>query len=108
MTATLNTGLRFGIGDLREFDGVSVKVPTQRDWVASLGNLPDNLNNRKATSFDTQVVCLQYFNGQGGTLDSCLVPGSPYMTLKYTNAEIILISDGGPVTEFQWVNPGNF
>lgn len=107
-SATSNTGLTFGIGDNREFDGASVKVPTQVDWTASIADLPNALNNRKATAWDTQTVCLQYFNGQGATMDTCLIPGSPYMTFVFRNAGIVLTSGGGTITEFLWVTPGTY
>jgi len=99
-------GLVFGISDTREFDGTSVKVPTQRDWTASIGDLPNVKENRKAVSWDTQTVCLQYFNNAGATMDSCLVPGSPYMTLTFKNAAVVLTSTKGNIANFQWVNQG--
>lgn len=77
------------------------------DWTASIVGLPNALDNRKATSWDTQVVCLQYIAG-AGTMDTCLVPGSPYMTLVFGNAAISLTSHGGEITEFQWVTPGEY
>jgi endo-1,3(4)-beta-glucanase len=93
------------MGDVREFDGTSIKVPTQKDWVVGIEGLPDNLDNRKATSWDTQTVCLQYSAG-ASTMDTCLVPGSPYMTFSFVNAGIRIMSDKGEITEFRWITPG--
>lgn len=107
-SATTNDGLVFGIGDTREFDGTSIKVFPQRDWTATIDNLPHEIYNRKAIKWDTQTVCLQYFNGQGGTMDTCLVPGSPYITLTFQNATVILISTLGSINSFEWIAQGNF
>jgi endo-1,3(4)-beta-glucanase len=38
-------------------------------------------------------------------MDTCLLPGSPYITLVYKNAGIVLQSGGGAI-EFSWVTPG--
>jgi endo-1,3(4)-beta-glucanase len=105
-SATRSTGLVFGISDTREFDGKSIKQPTQFDWSVSVAGLPDALNNRKATSWDTQTLCLQYFNGAGATMDSCLVPGSPYITLTFVDAAVSISSLQGDITSFEWVVPG--
>jgi len=103
--ATRSTGLVFGISDTRDFDGVSIHVNTQFDWSAAFEGLPDEVNNRKALAWDTQTVSLQYF-GAGATLDTYLVPGSPYMTLKYTNAAAVFTSLQEDITAFEWVTPG--
>ncbi|CAG7831711.1 unnamed protein product [Allacma fusca] len=102
---TTNLGLDFGISDHRAFDGTSIHVNTQLDWRAGYFGIPNNQNARKALSWDTQTVCLQYFNG-GTTMESCLVPGSPYMTLKYRDAAVVLTSLNNDITNFQWVTPG--
>lgn len=106
-TATKNTGLFFGISDTRNFDGVSIHQNTQLDWYVSFAGLPEDLTHRKAKSWDTQTVCLQYFNDAGTTMDSCLVPGSPYMTFTFNNAAVIIGSLQSEITNFQWVTPGN-
>jgi len=106
-SATTNTGLSFGISDNRQFDGTSLKQPTQLDWSVGFVGLPNSITNRKALSWDTQTVCLQYFNSAGSTtMNSCLVPGSPYMTLTFTNAAVTLNSLKGSITSFQWVTTG--
>jgi hypothetical protein len=46
MSSTTLEGFKFGIGDNREFDGTSIKVPTQRDWTASIANMPQVITNR--------------------------------------------------------------
>jgi len=104
-SVTRDTGLDFGISTARDFDGTSVHQRTLLEWRASFTGLPANLNNRKATGWDTQVVCLQY-GGAGASMDTCLVPGSPYMTLTYTNAQVVLTSLQDDIIDFSWVTPG--
>lgn len=84
----------FGISTNRQFDGTSVKQPTQVDWHASFAERNGAFANHKATSFDTQAVTVQYFQN-GATMDSYLVPGSAYMTFKYTAATPLLTSGKG-------------
>jgi endo-1,3(4)-beta-glucanase len=105
-TVTRNSGLEFGLSYKREFDGVSIIQHTQLDWNAGFAGLPDALNNRKITAWDTQVVCMQYF-ANGATMDTCLVHGAPYMTFTYSNAVILLKSVKGDVTGFEWVVQGS-
>lgn len=78
----------------RQFDGTSVKQPTQADWRASFTEHAGDFANHKAISFDTQTVTVQYFQG-GATLTSYLVPGSPYMTFDYEGATPIFASLNG-------------
>lgn len=106
-TATTSEGLMFGLSDSRRFDGTSIHVETQRDWVIGLTGLPNDLTHRKATSWDTQTVCLKYFtDGNAAQMDTCLVPGSPYMTFKFENAQLVLISGQGDIQSVQWVEQG--
>lgn len=88
------SGVLFGISTNRQFDGTSVKQPTQVDWHASFAEHNGAFANHKATSFDTQAVTVQYFQN-GATMDSYLVPGSAYMTFKYTAATPLLTSGKG-------------
>ncbi|CAL8124059.1 unnamed protein product [Orchesella dallaii] len=105
--ATTANGLIVGLSDNREFDGTSIKVNTQQDWTVGIADLPNDLSHRKATSWDTQTVCLQYFNNAGATMDTCLVPGSPYLSFKFNNAQVILTSNKDAITNFQWVTEGS-
>lgn len=105
-SATTNTGLMFGMADTRRFDGTSIHVDTQRDWTIGISGLPNDISHRKALSWDTQTVCLQYFNDAQNTMDSCLIPGSPYMTFTFNNAQVILTSNLGNVLSFEWITQG--
>ncbi|ODM87310.1 Endo-1,3(4)-beta-glucanase 1 [Orchesella cincta] len=104
--ATTANGLVLGLSDHRDFDGTSIHVNTQQDWTVGIADLPADNSHRKATSWDTQTVCLQYFNNGGSTMDTCLVPGSPYLSFKFNNAAVILTSNKDAITSFQWVTPG--
>jgi len=106
-SATRDTGLVFGISMNREFDGKSLKHPTSYDWSLTFTEHPKDLTHRKALSWDTQVVCLSYFNdGSSSTMDTCMVPGSPYFTATYKNAQVRIESLQGDVTDFTWVSQG--
>lgn len=97
----------FGLSDSRRFDGTSIHVDTQRDWTVGFTGLPENIRNRKATSWDTQTVCLKYFNDGGSvTMDTCLVPGSPYVSFQFVNAQVVVSSNQGDITDFSWVTQG--
>lgn len=50
--------------------------------------------SHKATSFDTQAITVQYFEGDK-TMNAYLVPGSPYMTFEYKGATPELTSMNG-------------
>jgi hypothetical protein len=39
-------------------------------------------------------------------MDTCLVPGPPYMTLTFQNAQVVLTSLQGQISAFTWVTPG--
>ena len=101
---TRNTGLEFGLAVARDFDGTSIHQNVRTEWRVAFEGLPNALDNRKATSWDTQAVCLQYLGG-ASTFDSCLVPGSPYMTFTFNNAAVTLTSVKGNAN-FQWVTEG--
>jgi endo-1,3(4)-beta-glucanase len=105
---TENMGLGFGVSEKRRFDGTTLHQDTAIDWVASFTGLPDDASSRKATYWDTQVVCIKYFNaGSSAQMDSCLVPGSPYMTFTFSNAAPVFTSLEGPVSDMTWVTPGS-
>ncbi|KAI1171449.1 glycoside hydrolase family 81 protein [Nemania sp. FL0916] len=94
-----DTGIRFGISSDRQFDGTSIKQPTQIDWLASFSEHQGSFVNHKATAFDTQTVTVQYFQGSA-TMTSYLVPGSPYMTFAYAGATPLLTSANGGIASF--------
>jgi endo-1,3(4)-beta-glucanase len=105
-SATTNTSVVFGISNKRDFDGSSIHQPTQTDWGVGISGLPEDLEHRKATSWDTQTVCLQYFTDSGSTMSSCMVPGSPYMTFSFKNAAVTIESLNGNLGDIQWVTNG--
>lgn len=88
------SGVNFGLSTNRQFDGTSIKQPVQIDWHASFTEHSGTFANHKATSFDTQAVTVQYFQN-GATMDSYLVPGSPFLTFKYTAATPLLNTVNG-------------
>lgn len=98
-------GFAFGISTHREFDGTSVKQPTQTDWLVGFSEHSGDFANHKATSFDTQAVTVQYFQG-GSTLTSPLVPGSPYMTFDYKDATPVFTSLNGDVKSINGKDSG--
>lgn len=89
----------FGLSTNRQFDGTSIKQPTQTDWRATFSEHTGEFNNHKATAFDTQSVTVQYFEG-GSTMTAYLVPGSPYMTFQYAGATPLLTSMNGGIKSF--------
>ncbi|KAI0434200.1 glycoside hydrolase family 81 protein [Xylaria sp. FL1042] len=94
-----DTGIRFGISSDRQFDGTSVKQPTQIDWLAGFSEHAGSFSNHKATAFDTHSVTVQYFQGSA-TMNAYLVPGSPYMTFEYEQATPLLTSVNGGIQSF--------
>ncbi|KAH8817407.1 glycosyl hydrolase family 81-domain-containing protein [Xylogone sp. PMI_703] len=92
-------GVLFGISTDRQWDGTSIKQPTQIDWRASFAEHSGTFANHKATAFDTQTVTVQYFQG-GSTMTAYLVPGSPYMTFQYNAATPLLTSRNGGIQSF--------
>ncbi|KAG0651291.1 hypothetical protein D0Z07_1589 [Hyphodiscus hymeniophilus] len=98
-SALYNDGVVFGISTNRQFDGTSIKQPTQTDWRVSFVEHQGNFANHKATGFDTQTVTVQYFQGSA-TLTTYLVPGSPYMTFQFAGATPLLTSMNGGITSF--------
>jgi endo-1,3(4)-beta-glucanase len=89
----------FGISTNRQFDGTSIKQPTQVDWRASFVEHSGNFANHKAVGFDTQSVTVQYFQGTA-LLKSYLVPGSPYMTFEFKSATPLFKSMNGGIKSF--------
>lgn len=89
----------FGISADREFDGTSIKQPTQFDWSASFSEHNGDFANHKATGFDTQAVTVQYFQ-DAATMTAYLVPGSPYVTFEYAGATPLLTSINGGIQSF--------
>ncbi|KAH8893948.1 family 81 glycoside hydrolase [Thozetella sp. PMI_491] len=92
-------GVLFGISTNREWDGTSIKQPTQNDWRASFAEHLGDFANHKATAFDTQTITVQYFQG-AATMTAYLVPGSPYMTFKYDGSTPLLTSTHGGIQSF--------
>ncbi|KAK4235357.1 glycosyl hydrolase family 81-domain-containing protein [Achaetomium macrosporum] len=92
-------GVLFGISVNRQFDGTSIKQPTQNDWRASFSEHSGTFANHKATAFDTQSVTVQYFQGSS-SMTAYLVPGSPYMTFAYNAATPLLTSMNGGIKSF--------
>ncbi|KAH8928622.1 glycoside hydrolase family 81 protein [Atractiella rhizophila] len=95
----LADSIHFGVGNNRDFDGVSIHQPTQDDWAAGFTELNAIAANHKALAWDTQTVTLQYFTGSS-TMTSYMVPGSPYITLNYAGATPKLTSQNGAITSF--------
>lgn len=93
------SGVRFGISTNRQFDGTSVKQPTQVDWHAGFAEHNGDFGNHKATAFDTQVVTVRYFQN-AASMDAYLVPGSPYMTFKFNGATPVFTSGNGGIKSF--------
>ncbi len=92
-------GVLFGISASRQFDGTSIKQPTQNDWRASFAEHSGAFGNHKATAFDTQTVTVQYLQGSAA-MNAYLVPGSPYMTFQYAGATPLLTSMNGGIQSF--------
>ncbi|KAJ6497172.1 glycoside hydrolase family 81 protein [Mycena vitilis] len=97
MSAALDTGFQFGISNSRRFDGTSIIQDTQMDWEASYVQNPKSHTSHKATAWDTQSVTVKYFAASGAGFTTYLVPGSPYMTLNYNAATILLTSKNGNI-----------
>ena len=53
--------------------------------MASFTEHSGDFASHRATSFDTQAITVQYFEGDK-TMDAYLVPGSPYMTFEFKGA----------------------
>ncbi|TFK60669.1 glycoside hydrolase family 81 protein [Pluteus cervinus] len=94
-----NNSILFGISTKRDFDGVSIHQPTQNDWSVGFVEHSSNPKDRKAVSWDSQSVTLQYFTGSS-SLTSYLVPGSPYLTFKFDAATPLFTSQQGLITSF--------
>ncbi|KAI1331870.1 glycosyl hydrolase family 81-domain-containing protein [Xylariaceae sp. FL0255] len=94
-----NTGFMFGVSTQRQFDGTSIKQPTQMDILASFKEHQGSFSNHKAIAFDTQTVTVQYFQGSA-TMTTYLVPGSPYITLSYQSATPYLNTTNGGISSF--------
>ncbi|KAA1467678.1 glycoside hydrolase family 81 protein [Dentipellis sp. KUC8613] len=92
-------GINFGISTSRQFDGTSIKQPTQTDWTAGFSEHSGNRGDHKALSWDRQSVTVQYFTGSS-TLTTYLVPGSPYLTFNYAGATPKFTSGQGLITSF--------
>ncbi|KAG5731890.1 Endo-1,3(4)-beta-glucanase 1 [Termitomyces sp. T112] len=93
------TGIQFGVSSSRDFDGVSIHQPTQTDWSVGFVEHDGNIQNRKALSWDSQSVTVQYFTGSSA-MTSYLIPGAPYLTFSYSGATPMLTSTNGAITSF--------
>ncbi|KAA1468498.1 glycoside hydrolase [Dentipellis sp. KUC8613] len=98
-TSLQPTGINFGISTSRQWDGTSIKQPTQTDWTAGFSEHSGNRADHKALSWDRQSVTVQYFTGSS-TLTTYLVPGSPYLTFDYAGATPVFTSGQGAITSF--------
>ncbi|KAJ7090384.1 glycoside hydrolase family 81 protein [Mycena belliarum] len=107
MSRALDTGIQFGISNTRTFDGTSVIQTTQMDWEASYVQNPNTHASHKATAWDTQSVTVKYFASSDVGFTTYLVPGSPYMTLNYNAATILLTSRNGNILSINGQNIGN-
>ncbi|KAL9561914.1 hypothetical protein ACKAV7_013837 [Fusarium commune] len=92
-------GVCFGIGQDRNFDGTSIKVPTQRDWRAPFSEYSGDFDGHKTTAFDTQTVTVQYFQNDS-SMTAYLVLGSPYMTFECKSATPLLTTLNGGIKSF--------
>jgi endo-1,3(4)-beta-glucanase len=92
-------GVCFGISQDRNFDGTSIKHPVQEDWRVSFSEHNGDLDNHKATAFDTQTVTVQYFQAEL-SMTAYLVPGSPYMTFEYKSSTPLLTALNGGIKSF--------
>ncbi|KAF7353740.1 Glycoside hydrolase family 81 protein [Mycena venus] len=97
MSCALDTGFQFGISNTRNFDGTSIIQTTQMDWEASYVQNPNTHTSHKATAWDTQSVTIKYFASNGAGFTTYAVPGSPYITLNYNAATILLTSKNGNI-----------
>ncbi|KAJ7700255.1 glycoside hydrolase family 81 protein, partial [Mycena olivaceomarginata] len=97
MSRALDTGFQFGISNTRNFDGTSIIQTTQMDWEASYVQNPNSHTSHKAAAWDTQSVTIKYFAASGAGFMTYAVPGSPYITLNYNAATILLTSRNGNI-----------
>ncbi|KAF7359182.1 Glycoside hydrolase family 81 protein [Mycena sanguinolenta] len=96
-SCALDTGFQFGISNTRTFDGTSIIQYTEMDWEASYVENPNTHTSHKATAWDTQTVTIKYFAANGAGFTTYAVPGSPYITLDYNAATILLTSTNGNI-----------
>lgn len=54
-SATGAGGIQFGISNSRQFDGTSIKQPTQLDWLAGFSEHSGNGGDHKALSWVSSV-----------------------------------------------------
>ncbi|THH05220.1 hypothetical protein EW146_g9962 [Bondarzewia mesenterica] len=92
-----NSSIQFGLSTSRQFDGTSIKQPTQTDWSVGFSEHSGNAQDHKAISWDSQSVTLQYFTGSS-TLTSYMVPGSPYLTFQFASSTPKFASGQGIIT----------
>lgn len=98
-SALYNDGVIFGLSTDRQWDGFSIKQPTQTDWCVTFSEHEGNFANHKAVAFDTQSVTVQYFQGSS-KMTFYAVPGSPYVTFEYNQATPLLTSLNGNIKSF--------
>lgn len=94
-----NDGVVFGLSTDRQFDGTSIKQPTQTDWRATFVEHLGDFANHKAVAFDTQTVTVQYFQDTSSMIYYG-VPGSPYMTFEFNASTPLLTSMNGGIQSF--------
>ncbi|KAK7035829.1 glycoside hydrolase family 81 protein [Favolaschia claudopus] len=107
MSCALDTGFQFGISNSRQFDGTSIKQPSQMDWEASYVENPKTHTSHKATAWDTQSVTIKYFGTNDAGFTTYAVPGSPYITLNYKAATILLNTQNGNIVSINGNNVGS-
>ncbi|EJD34613.1 hypothetical protein AURDEDRAFT_188974 [Auricularia subglabra TFB-10046 SS5] len=93
----LANGVQFGISANREFDGTSIRQPSNIEWSASFVEHNGAAANHKAVDWDAQTVTVQYF-AAAAAMNSFMVPGSAYMTFNYTTATPTFTSLNGRIT----------
>lgn len=89
----------FGFSTNRQFDGTSIKQPTQTDWRVCFTEHLGEFSNHKATTWDTQTVTLQYFESDA-SMTVYAVPGSPYITFQFNQSTPLLTSMNGGIQSF--------
>ncbi|KAF7981371.1 hypothetical protein HWV62_33845 [Athelia sp. TMB] len=93
------SSIQFGISTSRQFDGTSIKQPTQTDWSVGFVEHSGNYADHHAVQWDTQSVQVEYVTG-GSSMIGYMVPGSPYLTFSFTSATPLLTSGQGAITSF--------
>ncbi|KZP24167.1 hypothetical protein FIBSPDRAFT_1042447 [Athelia psychrophila] len=70
------SSIQFGISSSRQFDGTSIKQPTQTDWSVGFAEHSGNFADHHAVQWDTQSVQVEYVTGASSMI-GYMVPGPP-------------------------------